>query len=92
MGAKNGKTVKSTELNEDEINLLIANTHFKREEIVEWHEGFLVSFLITLKITINCYCDMKIDCPNGQLGKAKFVEVYKQFFKNGKADKFCECC
>ncbi|CAF1628398.1 unnamed protein product [Adineta ricciae] len=30
------------------------------------------------------------DCPNGRLDKKKFVEVYKQFYPQGKADGFCK--
>ncbi|CAF0995610.1 unnamed protein product [Adineta ricciae] len=30
------------------------------------------------------------DCPNGRLDKKKFVEVYKQFYPQGKADSFCK--
>ncbi|CAF3955444.1 unnamed protein product, partial [Rotaria sp. Silwood1] len=29
------------------------------------------------------------DCPKGKLDKQKFIEVYKQFYPTGKADKFC---
>ncbi len=30
------------------------------------------------------------DCPSGKLNKKKFIEVYKQFYPTGKAEKFCE--
>ncbi|CAF0989772.1 unnamed protein product [Didymodactylos carnosus] len=30
------------------------------------------------------------DCPTGKLDKKKFVEVYKQFYPQGKADTFCK--
>ncbi|CAF0782730.1 unnamed protein product [Adineta ricciae] len=30
------------------------------------------------------------DCPTGKLNKKKFVDVYKQFYPMGKAEKFCE--
>ncbi|CAF2623028.1 unnamed protein product [Rotaria sp. Silwood2] len=30
------------------------------------------------------------DCPNGKLDKKKFIEVYKQFYPQGKADNFCK--
>ena len=30
------------------------------------------------------------DCPNGQLTRQKFLEVYSSFFPQGEADKFCE--
>lgn len=58
-------------LNQEEINLLLANTSFTREEIHKWHEGFIK------------------DCPKGQLDKKKFVDAYKAFYPQGKADKFC---
>lgn len=30
------------------------------------------------------------DCPNGRLDKKKFIEVYKRFYPQGKADAFCK--
>jgi len=30
------------------------------------------------------------DCPNGQLSRKKFLEVYSSFFPQGNAEKFCE--
>ncbi|CAF0716350.1 unnamed protein product [Brachionus calyciflorus] len=73
MGNKGGKTKKKnpTVLTEDEINLLLSNTSFTREEIYRWHDGFMK------------------DCPKGQLDKKKFVDAYKAFYPQGKADKFC---
>lgn len=43
MGAKSSKDKKKNpaELTEDEINLLLANTSFTKEEILKWHEGFI---------------------------------------------------
>lgn len=70
MGNKGSKK-DPTKLNDDEIQLLLANTSFTREEIITWHQGFLK------------------DCPNGKLDKKKFIEIYKVFYPNGKADKFC---
>ena len=32
---------------------------------------------------------MQKDCPDGQLSRAKFLEVYSSFFPQGNADKFC---
>lgn len=31
---------------------------------------------------------VKIDCPKGVLDKKKFTQVYKEFFPQGKAEKF----
>ena len=36
-----------------------------------------------------CVC-LQRDCPNGQLTRSKFLEVYSSFFPDGNADKFCE--
>jgi Ca2+-binding EF-hand superfamily protein len=72
MGSKGSKKKKNpTELTEDEVNLLLSNTSFTREEIYKWHQGFIH------------------DCPKGQLDKKKFVDAYKAFYPQGKADKFC---
>ncbi len=30
-----------------------------------------------------------VDCPSGELTKAKFIEVYQQLFPHGNAQKFC---
>jgi Ca2+-binding EF-hand superfamily protein len=29
------------------------------------------------------------DCPKGRLDKKKFIDAYKAFYPQGKADKFC---
>ena len=47
MGGKQGKSSKkfhSIELTEEEIMLLLSNTHFNRTQIEEWHNGFIVKF------------------------------------------------
>lgn len=74
MGARGSKKTKKAnpcELLEEEIQLLLQNTRFNRNQIIEWHKGFIK------------------DCPKGKLDKKKFVEIYKQFYPQGKADKFC---
>ena len=45
MGAKGAKPQKKNEaeLLEEEITLLLSNTHFNRQQIQEWHAGFVVS-------------------------------------------------
>mgnify|MGYP001810701017 CR=1 FL=1 len=47
MGSKSSKGPKknAAELTEEEIQLLLKNTHFNRQQIVEWHTGFIVSLL-----------------------------------------------
>jgi hypothetical protein len=45
MGSDASKSKKhATQLTEEEIQLLLKNTHFNRQQIMEWHQGFLVSF------------------------------------------------
>ena len=46
MGNSNNssKTFK-TELEEQHIDLLLENTSFTREQILDWHSGFLVTFI-----------------------------------------------
>jgi hypothetical protein len=39
----NSKKIDPTKLSDEEMNLLLANTSFKREEILQWHAGFIVS-------------------------------------------------
>lgn len=46
MGNNGGKKKNPAELTEDEIQLLLANTSFTREEIKKWHEGFIVSIIL----------------------------------------------
>jgi hypothetical protein len=52
MGAKQGKQASKKNnpaiLTEEEINLLINNTHFNRKQIEEWHAGFIVSLNLKL--------------------------------------------
>ena len=58
-------------LKNDDIETLVANTHFTPDQIRAWHAGFIK------------------DCPKGELDKRKFTDVYKEFYPQGKADKFC---
>jgi hypothetical protein len=53
MGGKQGKSKStkknSAELSEEEIKLLLNNTHFNRKQIEEWHSGFIVSALVKFR-------------------------------------------
>lgn len=72
MGGKSAKHKKDlTHLSDEEIERLTKNTTYSRQQIQDWHSGFLR------------------DCPNGKLDKKKFLEVYKKFYPEGKAEKFC---
>lgn len=56
MGAKSSKKKKNPAiLTEDEINLLLSNTSFTREEIQKWHQGFIHD------------CNGNLNCLNKQV-------------------------
>lgn len=46
MGGKGSKTNEAV-LSEEAIEVLMANTHFNRFEVIEWFEGFIVIFEYT---------------------------------------------
>jgi hypothetical protein len=47
MGAKQDKATSTkkhaAELTEEEIQMLLKNTHFNKKQIEEWHAGFIVN-------------------------------------------------
>jgi Ca2+-binding EF-hand superfamily protein len=91
MGNKQGKKSSKLVLSEKDLIVLLDNTNFTREQILDWHLGFLVCHIfLFLNIFTHFLLFYKTDCPSGQLSKKKFIEVYKQFYPNGKAEKFCE--
>ena len=57
MGAKQDKATSTkkhaAELTEEEIQMLLKNTHFNRKQIVEWHSGFIVNiFFLSVSISL----------------------------------------
>ncbi|CAF3311757.1 unnamed protein product [Rotaria socialis] len=38
----------------------------------------------------NWYKGFMTDCPNGELTRESFIQIYKQFFPKGRAENFCE--
>lgn len=47
----------SFDLSEDAIEILMANTHFNRFEIIEWFEGFIVKDLTFFVIIYDIIID-----------------------------------
>lgn len=44
MGNKDSKKKKAKSISESELTMLVNNTSFSREEILQWHQGFMVIF------------------------------------------------
>lgn len=61
---------------------------------MRWHAGFLVRILepikkLTFKIkNLIVYLRSQKDCPKGELDKKQFINVFKEFYPQGKAEKF----
>lgn len=79
MGAKQAKDQDDNsdddyenDLDREEIDYLLKNTHFNEEEIKQWYSGFMS------------------DYPRGSLDKKEFIDIYKEFYTNGRGDKFCK--
>lgn len=89
MGHKGSKHKKDlTNLSEEEIDRLTKNTTYSRQQIQDWHQGFLryeqikrtsklFSFRFNTKPNNTFFSFVRSDCPNGKLDKKKFLEVYK---------------
>jgi len=68
MGHKHSKG----KISHEDLQYLLSHTTHSKEEIKEWHKGFLE------------------DCPNGELTKEQFVDMYVKIFPGGNAEKFSE--
>ena len=84
MGQKSGKHKKdSNHLSDEDIDRLTKNTTYSRQQIQDWHQGFLRYSQWRRRDTrfrgwsnIVVFLSTR-DCPNGKLDKKKFLEVYK---------------
>jgi hypothetical protein len=79
MGHKSSKQKKDlTHLSDEEIERLTKNTTYSRQQIQDWHQGFLRYKEKKKSISFeNNFFLSYSDCPNGKLDKKKFLEVYK---------------
>lgn len=91
MGNNNEKVKDAKSLSEEEVNMLIQNTSFTRDEIIQWHSGFIkdckyekhelhvyIFDFVVLTLSPN-----KKKGPKGRLDKKKFMDVYKVFYPQG---------
>ena len=94
MGHKGTKHKKDlTHLSEEEIDRLTKNTTYSKQQIQDWHQGFLryeqinerkkCPFFFFHRYTKSnnlFFFSVHSDCPNGKLDKKKFLEVYKVYY------------
>ena len=71
-------------------------TTFARRQLIqaneELHESDLEKTMIDPEMATSTRLSrflLQLDCPNGELTKKKFIQVYRQFFPNGQAEAFC---
>ena len=73
-----------------DLNLILQNQAYIKYDYIKWDKIKVFHMLQSL-LTILCnVVYFQRDCPNGQLTRAKFLEVYASFFPDGNAEKFCE--
>ncbi|CAF4698648.1 unnamed protein product, partial [Rotaria sp. Silwood2] len=94
MGGKQAKPV-STELTDKQLALLKANTKYSEKGTHVYNLFYIIlifhAYLFCFNIEIRQWHTGFIrDCPTGKLDKKKFVEVYKQFYPQGKPENFCK--
>ncbi|KAL3312673.1 hypothetical protein Ciccas_008732 [Cichlidogyrus casuarinus] len=87
MGNSNSK-----KLNKDELKKLSKRTRIPQSQIKKWHKGFIVSKSCYQRMNSAAFytCHANKDCPSGQLNRATFLNMYTQFFPDGKARMFYE--
>lgn len=93
MGNRFDKKPPILALSDEDIRTLLEMTSFNRDQIYDWHDGFLVSLFLyafRLRLRILIFNLMQKDCPSGRMTKDKFIETYTFLFPVGKADKFCK--
>ena len=90
MGSDTSKSKKrATQLTEEEIQLLLKNTHFNRQQIKEWHQGFLVSRRCSLSAcSIRSPIDMR-PSDRGQFIDARLLSAirFACFFRADRREK-----
>lgn len=78
MGNKGSKNATEAALNESEINILIANTHFNREQIVNYHKDFLHVIEILFLEIVSSLSLIDFICTS--LGLSKWSIDKKRFY------------
>ena len=79
-----------TSLTEMDIQILMTQTNFTREEIVQW---YFFSFSLSLSLGAGSASLFRherflADCPSGQMTRKQFVLMYKSLCPRSDADRF----
>lgn len=89
-----GCTSSNYDLTPDDLEFLKTHTNYSEKKIKSWYKGFMVwnieQFPLSLTIDRIVFLFVQRDCPNGDLTRETFIQIYKQFFPKGRAENFCE--
>ena len=88
MGHKNSKG----KISHEDLQYLLKNTNHSKEEIkvnIFIHITYLF-IIMTTTYPQEWHQGFLEDCPDGELTKTQFVEMYSKIFPGGNAEKFSE--
>lgn len=86
-----GCTSSKHELSKEDLEFLKTHTSYSEKKIKTWYKGFMVYLFILFFIFSQFLISLlQRDCPNGELTRDSFIQIYKQFFPKGRAENFCE--
>ena len=90
----------TTKINEDDLNFLLANTQFNRDEIIEWHRKFFVKTVSRLIFLFYRPLNLSMFFKSGivrreswiRMSSTKFISDFIQMAtRTGSARTFLEC-
>lgn len=87
-----GCTGSKHELSLEDLQFLKAHTSYSEKKIKSWYKGFMVRCHLSSFDwwDLLLFFFFQRDCPNGELTRESFIQIYKQFFPKGRAENFCE--
>jgi hypothetical protein len=75
---------------------LCKKTGLAKEELLDWHNSFLVSAILKSnwpsKTTCYFYCLhlLQAESPTGMLDRDQFLKLHQELYPKGSADKYCK--
>ena len=85
MGHKHSKG----KISHEDLQYLLKNTNHSKEEIKVRSSSIKLIF-VTMTDPQEWHAGFLEDCPDGELTKTQFVEMYTKIFPGGNAEKFSE--